>query len=244
MGDEFFIGWQGKAPEKTGKFLKRLTIAGLAAVLGLAVALPALQDTVSDDASFDFGNLRLFEGILVAEPVPMLVSDAGVVYYLVHPFKHGFDAEVAKRMHLLRVQMMGTRIWRSDQEMIEVEPGTVIGAGDQAAHPLGTGSDLGEVTLRGEIVDAKCYLGVMNPGNLKPHRACAINCIQGGIPPVLLVRDSAGRASYFLLVGAGGEALNGRILPMVAAPVAVTGRLKKLGKQRILYCDPAGIVLE
>jgi hypothetical protein len=49
---------------------------------------------------------------------------------------------------------------------------------------------LGTQTLIGEIVDSKCYLGVMNPGALIPHRACAIRCISGGIPPVLLVRQS------------------------------------------------------
>ena len=46
MSDEFFIGWQGKAPEKTGRFLKRVVIAGLVVALGLAAAVPALQKTV------------------------------------------------------------------------------------------------------------------------------------------------------------------------------------------------------
>jgi hypothetical protein len=29
------------------------------------------------------------------------------------------------------------------------------------------------MTLTGEIVDSKCYLGVMNPGQGKVHRDCA-----------------------------------------------------------------------
>jgi len=41
----------------------------------------------------------------------------------------------------------------------------------------------------GEIVDSKC-LGVMTPGQLTTHRACAIRCISGGIPPVLHVRQT------------------------------------------------------
>ena len=28
-----------------------------------------------------------------------------------------------------------------------------------------------------------CFLGVMKPGRSKPHRACAVRCISGGIPP-------------------------------------------------------------
>ncbi|MDE0594963.1 MAG: hypothetical protein OSB65_06930 [Roseibacillus sp.] len=61
-----------------------------------------------------------------------------------------------------------------------------------AQHPFGDDGILGETTLKGEIMNAKCYLGGMNPGNLKAHRACAIHCIQGGIPLVLLLRDRAG----------------------------------------------------
>ena len=142
--------------------------------------------------------------------------------------------------------MKGTLIAREDQAMIEALPETVKvreGA-KRSEHPLGRARDLGQVTLRGEIVDSKCYLGVMNPGNLKTHRACAINCIEGGIPPVLLVRDGEGRATYFLLVGEGGEAVNEEVLPLVAEPVTVTGSLKVQGNQRILYADPKKISVE
>ena len=38
------------------------------------------------------------------------------------------------------------------------------------------------VTLKGEIIDPKCYLGAMKPGGGKTHKACAMRCIAGGIP--------------------------------------------------------------
>jgi hypothetical protein len=79
----------------------------------------------------------------------------------------------------------------------------------------------------------------MNPGNLKAHRACAINCIRGGVPPVLLVRDGGGRTGYVLLVREDGSPLNADTLELVAEPVSVTGRLKRLGSQLILFADPA-----
>jgi len=44
-------------------------------------------------------------------------------------------------------------------------------------------TSLGTQTLVGEIVDSKCFLGVMNPGQLTTHRACAIRCISGGVRP-------------------------------------------------------------
>src|SRR6266513_1903853 len=82
---------------------------------------------------------------------------------------------------------------------------------------------LGQQTLVGEIVDSKCYLGVMNPGQLTTHRACAIRCISGGIPPVLLVRQKDGPAIYLLLVSADGKPVNRQVLNMVAEPVEITG---------------------
>jgi hypothetical protein len=60
----------------------------------------------------------------------------------------------------------------------------------------------------------------------------------------LLVRDREGAATYFLLVGENGEAVNDEVLKLVAEPVAVTGRLKRRGKQLVLYADPAGIRVE
>ena len=92
---------------------------------------------------------------------------------------------------------------------------------------------LGERTLVGEIVDSKCYLGVMNPGSLTPHRACAIRCISGGIPPVLLVHQTNGTALYFLLTSRHGRPVNKEVLDIVAisrpvapgaAPAAVVAR--------------------
>jgi hypothetical protein len=98
---------------------------------------------------------------------------------------------------------------------------------------------LGKQTLVGEIVDSKCFLGVMNPGQLTPHRACAIRCISGGVPPVLLVRQKDSPAIYLLLVSADGEPVNKQVLEMVAVPVEITGEVERQGELLILRADPA-----
>ena len=97
---------------------------------------------------------------------------------------------------------------------------------------------LGQQTLIGEIVDSKCYLGVMNPGQLTTHRACAIRCISGGIPPVLLVHQTNGPALYFLLVSRDGRPVNKQVLDMVAEPVQITGDVERQGELLILRADP------
>lgn len=240
MSKEFFIGWQSKAPEETGRFLRKAVVVIGAVMIALAVALPAFQGTVDTDGHFDYGDVKTYRGILVNDPVPMLVAEDDVVYLLVNPFKYGFDEDVAKKHHLQHVTLEGTWIHREGEDMIEVQVGSVERAADSedlTSYPQGMFNELGEATLKGEIVDSKCHLGVMNPGNLKTHRACAITCIEGGIPPVLLVRDGKGGATYILLVSRDGSALNQEILGLVAEPVQVTGELKKLGDQLILYAN-------
>jgi len=87
-------------------------------------------------------------------------------------------------------------------------------------------------------VDSKCFLGVMNPGQLTPHRACAIRCISGGVPPVLLVRQKDGQAIYLLLDSAESKPVNKEVLELVAEPVEITGEVEQQGELLIMRADP------
>ena len=124
--------------------------------------------------------------------------------------------------------------------MIETKP-EWIQAAEKASvtTPPPQSMSLGTQTLIGEIVDSKCFLGVMNPGQLTPHRACAIRCISGGIPPVLLVRQKNGPALYFLLVSRDGKPVNKEVLDLVAEPVEITGAVERQGELLILRANPA-----
>lgn len=89
-------------------------------------------------------------------------------------------------------------MYRDGQTLISTKSATPLETDASVSKDdLLAGESLGEFTLQGEIVDSKCYLGVMRPGNTKTHRACAVRCIAGGVPPVLLVRDAQGDAMYF-----------------------------------------------
>jgi len=148
----------------------------------------------------------------------------------------GFDGE--------QVRLLGTLIYRDDRTMIEVADGSIAVLDETDPEwrrvfrpPLPTGE--GRHTLVGEIVEAKCFLGVMKPGNLKPHRACAVRCISGGIQPVLVVRDAEGLATYYLLVSATGEPVNDAVLDMVAEPVEITGKIVRYADTLVLAADPS-----
>jgi len=123
--------------------------------------------------------------------------------------------------------------------MIEVLPGSIQMTNMVATIALPQAMLLGKQTLVGEIVDSKCFLGVMNPGRLAPHRACAIRCISGGVPPVLLVRQKDGPAIYLLLVSADGRPVNRQVLDLVAEPLEITGEVERQGELLILRADPA-----
>jgi hypothetical protein len=157
-------------------------------------------------------------------------------YHLVAAGKHG-AAEAVAGLAGRRVRLAGSLIYRDDQVMVEIVPGSVelLGTGT----PPAVGEELGQVTLVGEIVDSKCFLGVMKPGRGKPHRACASLCIRGGIPPLLRVETAAGEHADYLLVNADGGAVNHQILDWVAEPVEITGHLRRLGDLLVLAADPA-----
>ncbi len=101
--------------------------------------------------------------------------------------------------------------------------------------------DLGEVTLRGEIVDSKCYAGRMRPGVGHGHRACAQLCILGGIPPVLVTIGADGSETHYVLASTAGGRVNEAVAPFAAEPVDVRGRLERRGDLHVLHIDPAEI---
>jgi hypothetical protein len=196
---------------------------------------------------FEWGKPGAFEGWIEAKPAPsLLVRRPGAAdpaalwtrYLLVRPGKHGAAAE-ASEYDGNRVSLEGALIYRDDQAMIEIVPGSLRRAAGPGPGPDGAFESLGERTLTGEIVDSKCFLGVMSPGDTKPHRACAARCIAGGIPPVFLVRRPDGRAVYLLLLSRGGKAVNREVLPLVAEPLEITGTVERHHDLLVLKADPS-----
>jgi len=251
MNDEFYIGWEAKAPADIGRTVRR-AVACLLAIALLAAAVLAIAQRTIGVSVFEWGTLKDFSGIMQSQPYPhLLVPRPGVTagqvsfssYYLVKPFKFGLDPEIAARFDGKAVTLRGTLIYRGNQTMIEALPDSVKPANNTSPDLAKAASlqplDLGRQTLVGEIVDSKCYLGVMNPGQLAPHRACAIRCISGGIPPVFLVRQTDGPALYLLLVSTDGKPVNQQVLDKIAEPLEITGDVSRLGSLLVLRADPA-----
>jgi nitrite reductase/ring-hydroxylating ferredoxin subunit len=206
--DEFYIGYEPQAPKQLAQRLRRVVAClGLAAVL-LCVLLLSNQDTLAP-SFFEFDKTRDFTGTVEEAPVPLLrVSRPNSPqfnsrYVLVAPGKHG-AAEMLRGFHGTTVELRGKLVYRDGLTMIEIVPGTVQASRLPTPLLVEEEENLGIHTLRGEIVDSKCYFGVMNPGQGKVHRDCAVRCLSGGIPPALLVRHAAGHASLLMLEAAEG----------------------------------------
>ncbi len=245
--DEFYVGYFDKAPAGVAASMRKVVGALLASGVLLAVLLVISQQPFYPSV-FEFLQYRTFEGAISEQPYPTLrVERPGMAggqpthsrYHLVHEGKIGAQ-EIVAGLDSRHVRLQGTLIYRDAQTMIEIDPGTVEPSTGPGQATMGSeGRSLGTFTLQGEIIDAKCLFGVMNPGSLKPHRACAVRCISGGLPPALAVREATGETTYLLLVSADGQAVNKDILDMIAEPVEITGEVRQHENLLTLYADPS-----
>jgi hypothetical protein len=243
--EEFYVGWQAQAPAGIWSHVRKTAAAVLILMLALACIFALAQRTIGV-AVFEWGTLKTFTGTLESQPYPhLLVQRPGQAggqsaYYLVAPFKFGLEPGAVADLDGKAVTLKGTLIYRGNQTMIEARPESIKAISPQAIPASASNVvHLGRQTLVGEIVDSKCYLGVMNPGRLAPHRGCAVRCISGGIPPILLVRQKTGPPLHFLLVSSDGRPVNKQVLDMVAEPVQITGDVLRQGELSILRADPS-----
>jgi len=225
--EPFYVGYAPKAPPAVARFL-RIRV-GIVLGLGLTLALgSALWHPAPARATFEYGIVREFTGVLRLHPYPMLMvptegAPAGLL--LVGETKHGADSLV-KGLDGHRVQLAGSLIQRGAYRMIEVH-----------GRPEDLGVDLPLVEtdptqprdLMGEVVDSKCHLGAMNPGDGPTHRLCAIRCLRGGVPPLLAWSGADGQDQVALLTNPDGTRWTPTAALPVGEPVRVIGGGESVG---------------
>lgn len=244
MNQDFYVGYLPKMPKGAAKVIKTFIVLAFAAAIVLAFLAWAGQKPFAKSV-FEFGTIKDFEGTIQARPIPFLLVEKsdknnGLPSFeripLVAEGKHGFDGKIFDGA---RVKLKGTLIYRDDLRMIEVAENSIEKTGENPSSFEEI--SLGNFTLKGEIVDSKCYLGVMNPGASKPHRDCAVACLRGGIPPLFVVKDMAGNVSELWLLSEAGEPLNKQILDYVAEPVEISGEVARAGEQLFFKINPLQI---
>jgi len=259
--EEFYIGWMDKAPLSFAKHIKKVLLAVLAIVIAAAVMLAVSQKKFST-GNFEFGTLTEVKGFYFSQPVPCIKVVAGKnlfgnnVYQTIPLLGFGkmgaaaaissIEKEKNTSLNQREITLKGTLLYNDGKLFMQVDNNDqpLVHIGNVAgAALLPAQENLGMVQLRGEIVDPKCYFGVMKPGQGKPHKDCAIRCILGGISPVLRVSNNAGEINYYLIVGANGEKMNQAVKDFVAEPVTINARAVKYDDWIVLYVNPENGIL-
>ena len=236
MNEDFYVGYSPKAPASLARAVIRIVTGMVTAGLAAGTLL-ILDQAPFADSKFEYGVYREYSGTIEQWPYPILrTSDSS--FLLVAPGKHGLSAAV-RGLQGKSVGLQGALIERGRDRMLEVLPSSLHEVATTPVRAVSQQIDLGFVRLRGEIVDSKCYLGVMNPGNGKVHRDCAARCISGGAPPAFVAGDASGGTRVLLLVGSDGRALNREVLSVVAEPLEISGELVRSGSHLILKAEPA-----
>lgn len=238
--DDFFVGYL-PTPPGVSKRMNRIVTALAISVLAIAATVGIAQHGFAH-SRFEFGQYRSFEGVLLERPYPMLLvmrpgdtrhSSPFSVYLLVDQFKYGANDRV-RGFNGQRVSLEGELIYREGSSMIELKPGSIRKM--NPADPSGAPAliSFGPLTLTGEIVDSKCFLGVMSPGNGKVHRDCAARCISGGVPAALVTNDKQNPGAVYYLQSATGGKLSDNMFWPVGEVTTVSGEGLKIGDQQFL----------
>jgi hypothetical protein len=247
--DEFFVGYIPDAPQQTSFILRRIIIC-----LGVVVVIIGMTIAVSQrefsTANFEYGKFITVEGYLFNNPLPHLrierVKDStGLPSYqtvlLVGEGKAGanetikeYETHLGKMEgHLIKLQ--GQLIHGHHKVVLQLSSERLPERVDeeQALEPVLL-KEINDANISGEIVDPKCYFGVMKPGEGKPHRSCAIRCIAGGIPPVFHVN---GLPEYYLLLDENHQPVNQRVLDIVGDNITLQGKAYQFDDWKIFLLN-------
>lgn len=231
--DEFYIGYLPSMPGGVARRV-RTAVIGLAAAGALGAGLAAASLSSPGPAVWE-DDAREHAGVIVCDPYPILLTPAsggggsGGAVALVESGKIGAGARCTSLTgHAATV--VGTILRRDGARVLEIGEGAADfkDAGPAPSAPPAP-TDLGPLTIEGEVLDVKCFLGAMKPGDGKIHKACAIRCVAGGIPPALAVYGPDGAATPYLLADDRGGAINAEMLLFVGERVRVSGRAFRYG---------------
>lgn len=247
----FYVGWQDEMSKTQSNFLKKILIPTflLLPVLGLIIVW---AQKPFNGHIFKLGSLTEHTGIYHAEPVPILEVSSkslpeGISNYilLVGYGKHGVEGiikNIEKKTEVLdkrQITLKGSLIYGDGKAVLELteKENSLLHVSDELGSDREHFSTTKEFSEHGEILDPKCYFGVMKPGEGKIHKSCAIRCISGGIPPVFRVQNES-KNDYYILLGANGKKINQHILDKIGEEVIITGTSTHHEGWNVLHADP------
>lgn len=238
--DNFYVGYE-PLPKRDRRFLLKAVPAGLFGLAG-AGAFIGSQAGSEGGGRWETGTPVTLKGRIGFHPYPVLWVD-GIGHVIAGIGKQSADAYCAA-FEGRNVEVTGVRIVRNDCFMLGVAKSD-IKAIEQVTAPIPEHMPMDDISILGEVLDAQCFMGIMNPGYGRTHRGCATQCIRGGQPvffSIGLRKDDTSPGPQtcggngYLLANASGGKINAEILDHVAVPVTIDAKLEKIGNlYRLVY---------
>ncbi|MEM8799251.1 MAG: hypothetical protein AAGF15_04145 [Pseudomonadota bacterium] len=193
---------------------------------------------------WEYGIDTTLTGRLITSPYPMLETAGPMpeTVLLVGVGKVGAQDWVEPLAGQI-VSAKGYLIERGPWRMLELQSADDIMAEPRetaVAPPFETVA-VGPAKLKGEIIDSKCFLGVMKPGEGRVHKSCAMLCVLGGMPPMLMVRDAAGARAAYLLTDESGQPVKNGVIPYIADPIELLGVVQRRGDIAVFAANIASL---
>ncbi len=207
MKEEFYIGYLEKMPAGLARFIRKVIVLLFVVVIVVALIVSFYQRGFLP-STYEYYRDTELTGTIISQPVPALQVNWGydlqqnpiIKTIPIVAFGKIGGGTLIRDFINTRVTVTGKLIYYDGKALLELSgPDPVKSASPQAAIDLPKPDYHAPVDLRGEIVDAKCFFGVMKPGHGKPHRSCAIRCISGGIPAVFRSQGKDGVPVYYLI---------------------------------------------
>ena len=179
---EFYIGWMQDAPAGIARHIRKVVIVLAFALVCGAVVL-SLQQRKFSTANFEFGQLTEIKGIFYEFPVPALKvltsrNVFGQSSYITIPLvgygKFGAEGLISQLEKESKtslagklVTFRGTLLYSDGKTLLQIDKNdaplvAITSAGEKDL--VNSIQQLGTMKLHGEVIDPKCYFGVMKPG--------------------------------------------------------------------------------
>ena len=250
--DEFYVSYiEGSLGTKTKQTLKRFALVSVL-LLVIAALLFSFAQKSFKNSTFELTSATKITGVFHENPYPMLrveVADNEFKNILLlgfgkssaNPFLEKLQDEV-KDLNGKTISIEGNLIYYNGKTLIQITDDEKVLLKNNSKSKTPLKETVSKMTLQGEIIDPKCYFGVMKPGKGKIHRSCAVRCISGGIPPVLATTDKNNMSQYFLLTDLKGLPINKDVLPFIGKPSEIIGVVEKMEDWYIVKIDVADIL--
>ncbi|MBL4606130.1 MAG: hypothetical protein JKY02_10855 [Flavobacteriaceae bacterium] len=236
--EEFYVSYiEGSLGNKTKKTIKKFTFLAIFVIVSGAFIFSFSQKRFKN-STFELATATKITGVFHESPYPMLrvqVAEDSFKNVLLlgfgkssaNPFLEKIQEEVPD-LNGKKLSIEGNLIYYNGKTLIQITNEEKVTLVDDSLTILPLKEEVSSMTFQGEIIDPKCYFGVMKPGKGKIHKSCAVRCISGGIPPVFATTDGNNVAKYFLLTDLNGKPINDQVLSFVGKPSYITGIVEKM----------------